>query len=215
MTQPTEPIPFVPPPPNSPRSRKSWLRRHATSIAAIAVAIAVAAAAVWFGAMEGASSDSTWTAESAAPAVTVSTTPAPVATPTVGSASAGARTIVRAVILNQSGSAWTVRDRSDALTLITITPRTRFGAEGSRAASNRFRPGEDVVILGTAGKGSVTADWVIAERLLLERGEKVAREAVRVEVPVWDPSRSTFLLGLTTAEKVKGPGGKVKIVTKV
>src|SRR5215471_6787012 len=140
VTQPTEPIPFVPPPHNSPTSRKSWLHRYAASIAAIAVAIAVAAAAVWFGATGAVSGDSTWTAVSAAPAVTASTTPVPVPTPSSGGAPAGARTIVRAVIVNQSGSTWTVRTRSDTLALIVITPRTRFGMVGGAAASDRFRP---------------------------------------------------------------------------
>ena len=164
MTQPTEPIPFVPPPANQPTSRKSWLRRHATSIAAIVVAIAVVAVAVWFGVTAAVSGDSTWTAVSAAPAVTVSASPDPVRTPTSGGTSAGARTIVRAVIVNQSGPRWTVRTRAGAQTMITITPRTRFGLDGTTAASSRFQPGEDVVIVGAVAKGSVTADWVIAVR---------------------------------------------------
>jgi len=164
VTQPTEPIPFVPPPPNRPTSRKPWLRRHATSIAAIAGAIAVATAAVWFGVTAAASGDSTWTAVSAAPAVTVATSPAPVPTPTGGGTSAGARTIVRAVIVSQSGPTWTVRTRAGTQTMITITPRTRFGLDGTAAASSRFQPGEDVVILGAVSKGSVTADWVVAVR---------------------------------------------------
>jgi hypothetical protein len=163
VTQPTEPIPFVPPPPNQPTSRKPWLRRHATSIAATAVAIAVATAAVWFGVTAAVSGDSTWTAVSAAPAVTVPTSPAPVPTPIGGGTSAGARTIVRAVIVSQSGPTWTVRTRAGTQTMITITPRTRFGLDGT-AASSRFQPGEGVVILGAVSKGSVTADWVVAVR---------------------------------------------------
>ncbi len=165
VTQPTEPIPFVPPPPNRPTPHESWLRRHATSMAAIAVAIAVAAVAIWFGATAAVSGDSTWTAVSAAPPVTASATPAPVATSTGrGASAAGARTVVRAVIVNQSGSTWTVRTRADALTRITITPRTRFGMDGTAGASNRFRPGDDVVILGAIANGLATADWVIAAR---------------------------------------------------
>ena len=164
MTQPTEPIPFVPPPPNRPTSRKPWLRRHATSIAATAGAVVVATAAVWFGVTAAASGDSTWTAVSAAPAVTVATSPAPVPTPTGGGTSAGARTIVRAVIVSQPGPTWTVRTRAGTQTMITITPRTRFGLDGAAAASSRFQPGEDVVILGAVSKGSVTADWVVAVR---------------------------------------------------
>ena len=164
VTQPTEPIPFVPPPPNRPTSRKPWLRRHGTSIAAIAGAIAVATAAVWFGVTAAVSGDSTWTAVSAAPAVTVATSPAPVPAPTGGVTSAGARTIVRAVIVSQSGPTWTVRTRVGTQIMITITPRTRFGPDGTAAASSRFQPGEDVVILGAVSKGSVTADWVVAVR---------------------------------------------------
>jgi len=164
VTQPTEPIPFVPPPPNRPTSRKPWLRRHATSIAATAGAVVVATAAVWFGVTAAASGDSTWTAVSAAPAVTVATSPAPVPTPTGGGTSAGARTIVRAVIVSQPGPTWTVRTRAGTQTMITITPRTRFGLDGAAAASSRFQPGEDVVILGAVSKGSVTADWVVAVR---------------------------------------------------
>jgi hypothetical protein len=164
VTQPTEPIPFVPPPPNRPTSRKPWLRRHATSIAATAGAVVVATAAVWFGVTAAASGDSTWTAVSAAPAVTVATSPAPVPTPTGGGTSAGARTIVRAVIVSQPGPTWTVRTRAGTQTMITITPRTRFGLDGTAAASSRFQPGEDVVILGAVSKGSVTADWVVAVR---------------------------------------------------
>ena len=164
MTQPTEPIPFVPPPPNRPTSRKPWLRRHATSIAATAGAVVVATAAVWFGVTAAASGDSTWTAVSAAPAVTVATSPAPVPTPTGGGTSAGARTIVRAVIVSQPGPTWTVRTRAGTQTMITITPRTRFGLDGTAAASSRFQPGEEVVILGAVSKGSVTADWVVAVR---------------------------------------------------
>ena len=164
MTQPTEPIPFVPPPPNRPTSRKPWLRRHATSIAATAGAVVVATAAVWFGVTAAASGDSTWTAVSAAPAVTVATSPAPVPTPTGGGTSAGARTIVRAVIVSQPGPTWTVRTRAGTQTMITITPRTRFGLDGTAAASSRFQPGEDVVILGAVSKGSVTADWIVAVR---------------------------------------------------
>ena len=165
VTQPTEPIPFVPPPPNRPTPRESWLRRHATSMAAIAIAIAVGAVAIWFGATAAVSGDSTWTAVSAAPPEMASATPTPVATSTSkGASAAGARTIVRAVIVNQSGSTWTVRTRADALTRITITPRTRFGTDGTAGASHRFRPGEDVVILGAVANGLVTADWVIAAR---------------------------------------------------
>ena len=165
VTQPTEPIPFVPPPPNRATPRESWFRRHATSMAAIAVAIAVAAVAIWFGATAALSGDSTWTAVSAAPPEMASATPTPVATSTgKGASAAGARTIVRAVIVNQSSSTWTVRTRADALTRITITPRTRFGPDGTAGASNRFRPGEDVVILGAVANGLVTADWVIAAR---------------------------------------------------
>ena len=164
VTQPTEPIPFVPPPPNRPTSRKPWLRRHATSIAATAGAVVVATAAVWFGVTAAASGDSTWTAVSAAPAVTVATSPAPVPTPTGGGTSAGARTIVRAVIVSQPGPTWTVRTRAGTQTMITITPRTRFGLDGTAAASSRFQPGEDVVILGAVSKGSVTADWIVAVR---------------------------------------------------
>ena len=78
--------------------------------------------------------------------------------------SAGARTIVRAVIVNQSGPVWTVHTRAGAQTMITITPRTRLGLEGTAAAPSRFQPGEDVVILGAVAKDSVTADWVIAVR---------------------------------------------------
>jgi hypothetical protein len=134
-------------------------------MAAIAVAIAVAAVAIWFGATAAVSGDSTWTAVSAAPPVTASATPAPVATSTGrGASAAGARTVVRAVIVNQSGSTWTVRTRADALTRITITPRTRFGMDGTAGASNRFRPGDDVVILGAIANGLATADWVIAAR---------------------------------------------------
>jgi hypothetical protein len=48
--------------------------------------------------------------------------------------------------------------------MITITPRTRFGLDGTPAASSRFQPGEDVVIVGAVAKGSLTADWVIAVR---------------------------------------------------
>jgi hypothetical protein len=48
--------------------------------------------------------------------------------------------------------------------MITITPRTRFGLDGTAAASSRVQPGEDVVILGAVSKGSVTADWVVAVR---------------------------------------------------
>ena len=164
VTQPTEPIPLVPPPPNRPTSRKPWLRRHPTSIAATAGAVVVATAAVWFGVTAAASGDSTWTAVSAAPAVTVATSPAPVPTPTGRGTSAGARTIVRAVIVSQSGPTWTVRTRAGTQTMITITPRTRFGLDGTAAASSRFQPGEDVVILGAVSKGSVTADWIVAVR---------------------------------------------------
>jgi hypothetical protein len=163
VTQPTEPIPYVPPL-NQPTSRRSWLRGHATSIAAIVVAIAVVVAAGWFAVTAAGSGDSTWTAESAAPAGAVSTVPAPVATPTGAAASAGARTIVRAVIVNQSGPTWTVRTRAGAQAKITITPRTRFGPDGTAAASSKFQPGEDVVILAAVAKGSVTADWVVAVR---------------------------------------------------
>src|SRR6185312_10340847 len=86
--------------------------------------------------------------------------PAPLPTPTGGGTSAGARTIVRAVIVSQSGPTWTVRTRAGTQTMITITPRTRVGLDGTAAASSRFQPGEDVVILGAVSKGSVTADWI-------------------------------------------------------
>jgi hypothetical protein len=48
--------------------------------------------------------------------------------------------------------------------MITITPRTRFGLDGTVATSSQFQPGGDVVILGAVSKESVTADWVVAVR---------------------------------------------------
>jgi len=66
--------------------------------------------------------------------------------------------------VSQPGPTWTVRTRAGTQTMITITPRTRFGLDGTAAASSRFQPGEDVVILGAVSNGSVTADWVVAVR---------------------------------------------------
>jgi hypothetical protein len=40
------------------------------------------------------------------------------------------------------------------------------------------------------GKDNVVADWVIAERLLVHRGEKLARDQVEVELPVWNELRA-------------------------
>lgn len=39
------------------------------------------------------------------------------------------------------------------------------------------------------------ADWAIAERLLIHRGEPVGRNQVIVEVPVWDPDHTSFEIG--------------------
>jgi hypothetical protein len=46
------------------------------------------------------------------------------------------------------------------------------------------------------------SDWVIAERLLLQRGEEIARREVHVETPIWVETRGQFEMG--------NRGGKVK-----
>jgi hypothetical protein len=38
-------------------------------------------------------------------------------------------------------------------------------------------------------------DWLIAERLLIKRGELIGRGVVEVEAPVWDAARNTHVLG--------------------
>jgi hypothetical protein len=50
------------------------------------------------------------------------------------------------------------------------------------------------------------ADWVIAERLLVERGDTIGRRQVEVEIPTWDEMRGHFHLGLiyTVLAKVGG-----------
>jgi hypothetical protein len=49
------------------------------------------------------------------------------------------------------------------------------------------------------------SEWVVAERLLFQRGEELARRDVHIEVPVWVVSRGQFELG--------SRGGKVKAKT--
>ncbi len=46
-----------------------------------------------------------------------------------------------------------------------------------------------------AGDEYQVNNWVIAERLLLTRGETIGRQGVEVEVPVWDIFRNAFVLG--------------------
>jgi hypothetical protein len=57
---------------------------------------------------------------------------------------------------------------------------------------------------GLGGEKEI-ADWVIAERLFIGRGEVIGRGGVEVEMPVWDDSREEFVLGhtVTTTGKAK------------
>ena len=170
MTQPTEPIPYVPPPDQLPP--KSWLRRHLGSAAAIAAAVAVAAIAIGFGVAAARSGDSTWTETSQAtpprgdtpPGAIPTAAPSSTAPPSRARPSAGARTIVRAAIVSMSDSGWSVRTRAGVLATVVVTPETRFGVDGDRASSDRFSPGEDVVIVGSASGGTMTADWIVGGR---------------------------------------------------
>jgi hypothetical protein len=48
------------------------------------------------------------------------------------------------------------------------------------------------------------ADWAIAERLLVRRGESIGRHQVMVEVPVWNPKQQKFEIGNYLGEAKKG-----------
>jgi hypothetical protein len=61
--------------------------------------------------------------------------------------------------------------------------------------------------LGEAGPAppQLVGDWLIAERLLIKRGELIGKGVVEVEAPVWDATRSTHVLGrLVRPGKGKG-----------
>ena len=47
----------------------------------------------------------------------------------------------------------------------------------------------------TDGKEWVVADWAIAERLLVRRGDSIGRYTVTTEVPVWDKIKEAFEIG--------------------
>lgn len=164
VTQPTEPIPFVPPPPQQPTPRRSWFRRHAASTAAIAVAVVITAIAVGFGVTAARSDDSNWTAVSKAPTDTAPAAPSAATTPTSAPSGDASRAIIRAVLLGQSGSTWSARTRAGALVTVITTPETRFGLGSAGTASNRFRSGDDVVIVGAVANRTMTADWIFAAR---------------------------------------------------
>jgi hypothetical protein len=53
------------------------------------------------------------------------------------------------------------------------------------------------------------ADWVIAERIFVGRGQVIGRR-VEVEVPVWDDRRDEFVLGWTNVRTGTGKGSKTK-----
>jgi hypothetical protein len=56
----------------------------------------------------------------------------------------------------------------------------------------------------TAEDTKEVGDWVVAERLLLSRGDLIARRNLFVEVPVWDPVANAFRLGgVEVSKKVR------------
>jgi hypothetical protein len=44
-------------------------------------------------------------------------------------------------------------------------------------------------------RGHRIGDWVVAERLLLARGDLIARPRVQIEAPYWNPAENQFVLG--------------------
>jgi len=60
------------------------------------------------------------------------------------------------------------------------------------------------------GAAKEIADWVIAERLLIGRGEVIGRGGVEVEVPVWDFRSDEFVLGFTIVQTGKGKTARTK-----
>jgi hypothetical protein len=83
---------------------------------------------------------------------------------------------------------------------------TRTGIVGHIRPIDRNRPVPSGMIpvqiqrwtdeLEDQGEMQKVGGWVIAERLLVERGEVIGR-LVEVEVPVWDMARGTYVLGHT------------------
>lgn len=61
----------------------------------------------------------------------------------------------------------------------------------------------------TTGANHAIGDWVIAERILLRRGDPVGR-TVNVEIPVWDKVRQTYELGSAQIGQAFGPIPKAK-----
>lgn len=62
------------------------------------------------------------------------------------------------------------------------------------------------------GVDRYVSDWVIAERLLFQRGEEIARREVHVEVPIWVVMRGRFELGNRGGKvKAKGPLGRTGV----
>src|SRR5262249_40389070 len=58
---------------------------------------------------------------------------------------------------------------------------------------------------GNQSAEHVIADWVIAERLLVRRGEQLGRRNVIVEVPTWNKFKNEFeILNTTPPKKVGG-----------
>ena len=80
-----------------------------------------------------------------------------------GSRNGGARAI-RATIVSESGSSWTVRTARGQTVTVTITPQTQFGTVKAPAAQSDFATGDSVVISGSVDNGAATATRVAAAR---------------------------------------------------
>ncbi len=101
---------------------------------------------------------------SSAPTDTAPAAPSAATTPTSAPSGDASRAIVRAVLMTESGSTWSVRTRAGALVTVITTPQTRFGLSSAPTAANRFRSGDDVVIVGAVANRTMTADWIFAAR---------------------------------------------------
>jgi hypothetical protein len=168
MSEPVQPPPeWAAPPPGfewteptdltEPRSpgflRRNWLTVSACAVAVVSLSIAIGMLATASGGSTPAEAGPVTAAAPSAPAA--STAPA---------RPGAANRAIRATIVSEVGSAWTVRTANGATVNVSITAQTQFGRPKLAADAAQFPVGSQVIITGTLANGSATAIRVIAPK---------------------------------------------------
>lgn len=157
VSPPAPPVAPAPPPlpPAAAPSNRSWRSRHRIALLAAIVAVLAIGSGVGIGV--AAASDS-----SGAPSASVTprTSPLPSTAPATGPAKA--QRAVRATIVSEAGSTWTVRTRAGRTITVTVTPTTKFGTKKAPATATQFAAGQLVVIAGTLNNDTITATRIAA-----------------------------------------------------